>query len=310
MLGETAKEDLCQISLTGIRSLVLLGFLIKSPMSLEEIKKAYIKCNIMEDSNSCDIIRIDINTLRDAGCRISRADKRTDNKFVLLDHPFKIDMTEKEAGVIKQAFNRIKEKSDISVLILYDNLFKKIAPHISDKNVQDILLSISPLKKYSFEIIDRLKEACEQKELVRLLYKAPTVKEETEKEVYADRLVLQNDKLYFYGVDKGSDKPIYLNVKRILRLLSQQKDDDYHKAEPLNVKFFLREFGISGLQDNEKIESGNMTDGFIICGQYHNSFYAIQRILSFGSRCRVLEPENIRTKVVEIIKKMREVYNA
>lgn len=309
MIGKADKEDLSQISLTGIRSLVLLGLLINSPMSLEEIKKAYIKQNIMEDSNSSDIIRIDINTLRNAGCEISRADKRTDNKFVLLNHPFKMDITEEEAGVIKQAFNRIKEKSDISVLMIYDNLFKKIAPHISSQKVQEILLSISPLKKYSTEIVEQLKTACEKKNLVKLVYKAPTFKEASEKEVYADRIVLQNDKLYFYGVDKGSENPIYLNIKRILKLLSSSKTDDFRKAEPIVVRFFLKDFGISGLQDNENIESGNMTDGFVVCGHYHNSFFAMQRILSFGSRCTVIEPDDFKDKVVEIIKRMRDVYN-
>lgn len=309
MLGETAKDDLCQVSLTGIRSLLLLGFLIKSPMSLEEIKNAYIECNIMDDSNSYDIIRIDINTLRDAGCIISRADKRTDNKFVLLDHPFKIDITENEAGVIKQAFNRIKEKSDISVLILYDNLFKKIAPHISDTNVQDILLSLSPLKKYSFEIIEQLKTACENKELVKLVYKAPANNSVEDKEIYADRLALQNDKLYLYGVDKDSDKPVDVNIKHILKVLLFEKNEDYHTAEPV-VKFFLKDFGISGLLDNEKIESGNMNNGFVISGQYHNSFFAVQRILSFGARCTVLEPEDFKDRITETIKKMRDVYNA
>jgi len=309
VIGKADKEDLSQISLTGIRSLVLLGLLIKSPMSLEEIKKAYIKQNIMEDSNSSDIIRIDINTLRNAGCEISRADKRTDNKFVLLNHPFKMDITEEEAGVIKQAFNRIKEKSDISVLMIYDNLFKKIAPHISSQKVQEIILSISPLKKYSTEIVEQLKTACEKKNLVKLVYKAPTFKEASEKEVYADRIVLQNDKLYFYGVDKGSENPIYLNIKRILKLLSSSKTDDFRKAEPIVVRFFLKDFGISGLQDNENIESGNMTDGFVVCGHYHNSFFAMQRILSFGSRCTVIEPDDFKDKVVEIIKRMRDVYN-
>ena len=310
MLGETAKEDLCQISLTGIRSLVLLGFLIKAPMSLEEIKKAYIGLNIMEDNNSTDIIRIDINTLRNMGCTISRADKRTDNKFVLLDHPFKIDITEDEAAVIKQAFNRIKEKSDISVLMVYDKLFEKFVPHISNPKVQDILLSISPLKKYSPEMVEQLKNACENKTLVKLIYKAPTVKEAQEKEVYADRIALQNDKLYFYGVDKGSDKPIYLNIKRILKLLSSDKTDDYRKAEPIVVKFFLKEFGTSGLLDNEEIESGSMSEGFVICGKYHNSFFAMQRVLSFGAKCTVLEPEDFRNSVIEIIKRMRDSYNA
>ena len=87
------------------------------------------------------------------------------------------------------------------------------------------------------------------------------------------------------------------------------KTDEYKTAEPVTVKFFLKDFGITGLLDNEKIIGGNASEGFVICGQYHNSFFAIQRILSFGSKCIIFEPEEFKERVIEIIKKMRDVYN-
>lgn len=308
--SNACKEDLCQISLTGIRSLVLFDMLVKSPMSLEEIRKAFIAKKIMSESNSDDIIRIDINTLKKMGCTISRADHRTNNKFVLLDHPFKIDITKEEIDVLKKAFNRIKENADINFLVLYDKLFKKIAPHIANNEVKESLLGISPLKKYSLDILKTLKDACESKDLVKLVYKVPTFSKEMEKEVYADKVVLQNDKLYFYGLDKGSNQPIYLNIKRILKILSMQKNDENHTVKPVTVRFKLKDFGASGLADNETIESGSIEDGFIICGHYHNKFFANQRILSFGSRCTIIEPEEFKENIIEILKRMRDVYNA
>ena len=221
MINKAEKEELCQISLTGIRSLVLLGLLIKSPMSLDEIREAFIGYNIMSGSNSSDILRIDINTLRTMGCVISRADHRTNNKFVLIDHPFKIDINEDEANLVKRAFNKVKENADLSVLLLYDNLFKKIAPHIADNKVKEILLGISPLKKYSLDILDELKTACDKKNIVKLIYKVPASGKEEEKEICADSIKLQNDKLYIYGVDNNSNKPVYLNIKRILKIISK-----------------------------------------------------------------------------------------
>ena len=60
--------ELNQISLTGTRSLVLVGLLMKAPRSLEEIRKAFIELKIMEPEHSDDILRIDLNTLRTMGC--------------------------------------------------------------------------------------------------------------------------------------------------------------------------------------------------------------------------------------------------
>ena len=309
MIEKAEKEDLCQISLTGIRSLVLLSLLIKAPMSLEEIRNAFIGYKIMEGSNSDDILRIDINTLKAMGCVISRADHRTNKKYVLIDHPFKININKDEVNVIKRAFNKIKEKADINLLLLYDNLFKKIAPHIADNEVKEILLGISPLKKYSLEIIDELKIACDNKNVVKLVYKSSVGNKEDEKEIFADCIKLQNDKLYLYGVDKNSNQPVYLNVRRILKIISKHLSDETYIKKPVVVRFMLKEFGIMGLEENEEIESGDKSAGYIIRGQYHNSFYATQRMLSFGSKCTILEPEEFREKFIEILKSMKEVYN-
>lgn len=309
MISNVVKEDLCQISLTGIRSLVLLELLINSPMSLEEIRAEFMKYKIMDGSNSDDILRIDINTLRTMGCVISRADHRTNNKFVLLDHPFKINITKEEVSVIKRAFNKIKENSDISVLILYDNLFKKIVPHIADDNIKEQFLGISPLKKYSSEIINELKTACDNHQVIKFLYRMPSTSKETEKELFADKIKLQNDKLYIFGVDKKSGESVYLNIRRILKIISVNKSDEPYSKEPLAVKFKLKEFGISGLADNEEIISGDMSDGFVICGHYHNKFLATQRVLSFGSNCTIIEPEDFKENVIEVLKKMRDVYS-
>lgn len=309
MIEKAEKEDLNQISLTGIRSLVLLKLLIEAPRSLEDIRKAFIGYNIMLDKNSDDILRIDINTLRSIGCVISRADHRTNNKYVLEDHPFKMDISIDEVGVIKRAFNKIKENADINTLTLYDNLFKKIAHHIKDDEVRECMLGISPLKKYSLQIVNELKSVCDKKTVVKLVYKNPTVKTSSEKEIFADNIKLQNDKLYLYGIDKQSNQPVYLNIKRILKIISKYSCEDNYAAEPVIVRFKLSEFGVLGLTDDEKIESGDKSSGFVILGQYHNRFYAIQRILSFGSKCTVIEPDDFKEQLIEVLKKMREVYN-
>lgn len=308
MLQDTEKDDLCQISLTGVRSLLLLGLLIQEPRSLDDIRKEFLKYNVIKNNNSNDILRIDINTLRDAGCEISRADHRTNNKFVLLDHPFKLKLTEDEVNVLKNAFNKIKQNADISLLMKYDKLFKKIAPHISDETLKDIVLNIVPIKKYSSEILKELTAAAKNKNTVTLIYKSPALSKESTIEMIVDRIVLQNDKLYAYGLDNGSRKPIYLNLRRVLKILSQKKGENI-EIKSVTVKFKLSEFGVTGLDDNEKIISGSIAEGYIIEGNYHNEFYAIQRILSFGSRCTVLEPSNVKDKIVDVLKRMKEIYN-
>ena len=308
-IKKAEKDDLCQISLTGIRSLVLLGLLIKAPRSLEDIREAFIKYNIMDSSNSDDILRIDLNTLKTMGCEISRADRRTNNKFVLLNHPFKICITEEEISVLKRAYNKFKQTVDFETLIQFDELLKKVSDYMQDNDLKEELLGISSLKYFPKETLKALRSACENKNSVTIQFKKPTEKNAVELELVAEKVVLQNDKLYLYGVDKKTKESIYLNVKRILKLLSIKESDEDITAKTFTTKFYIKEFGVSGLDDCEKILSGSLQEGFIIEGQYHNEFYATQRILSFGSNCKIIEPESFKEKIVVILKKMRDIYN-
>ena len=52
-----------------------------------------------------------------------------------------------------------------------------------------------------------------------------------------------------------------------------------------------------------------VTSGYQYEGEYHNDFVAVQRMLSFGSNCTVLEPQAIREKIIEKLKNMRKNYN-
>ena len=86
------QDDLGQISLTGMRALVLYGLLLERPVSLADIRAKYMEYNIMKEHHTDDIIRIDLNTLKAFGCEISRASKSTNNKYVLMEHPYSIKL--------------------------------------------------------------------------------------------------------------------------------------------------------------------------------------------------------------------------
>mgnify|MGYP007069938683 CR=1 FL=1 len=77
MFNIADKEDLCQISMTGMRALILYGLLMESPHSLKEIRNRFIEYNLIEPKHSDDILRIDLNI------SFSRADVRD---FMMIHH--------------------------------------------------------------------------------------------------------------------------------------------------------------------------------------------------------------------------------
>ena len=104
------------------------------------------------------------------------------------------------------------------------------------------------------------------------------------------------------------NKSLMLNLSRINDIISRKDGNKNFDSKTLKIKFHLKDLGAYGLEKNEEIIGIN-GGGYVLEGTYHNEFIAIQRMLSFGSCCTVLEPENIKNKIIETLKKMREIYN-
>ena len=309
MIKPAEKEELNQISLTGVRSLLLLGLLIEKPRTLEEIRDEFIKYNIMEDAHSNDILRIDLNTLRAMGCEITYATAKSGFKYVLKKHPFSLNITPEEISLLKKVYKKIKDKSNnILLLIKYDELFKKLAEHVTDNAVKEQLYGLSVLKSFEPEFITDLIDDCRQNKTLKLVYYNPADKESSEKEIAAERLVFQNDKVYLWGYDLSKKEAVTLNVKRIKKILSRVLGSGGVEFKKTSVTFFLKNYGVTDIDDNETVIE-TCKDGVLIEGKYHNEFVAMQRILSFGADCTVRAPQEFREKVIQKLKDMRKIYN-
>ncbi len=309
MFKPVEKASLNQISLTGVRAIVLVGLLIEAPRSLAEIQEEFIRLNLMEPDQTTDIIRIDLNTLKLMQCEITRADSRTGYKYHLLKHPFALDIKQEEMEVIKRAVKKIKNNSDIELLLKYDELFKKIASCTGDPETKEEFYGLSALKAFNTDFVRELNDDCNNKRTLTLEYKKPSASKSSQKVIAAQKLVFQNDNIYLYGYDLNKRDSVVLNIRRILSVISKLSDRNNIEVETVKVKFYLKNFGTSAIEENEQIIE-TLEDGFVIEGKYYNDFLATQRILSFGANCTVLEPQEFKDNIVEKLKNMRNIYNA
>lgn len=301
------KTELNQISLTGVRGIVLVGLLIMQPRSLEEIRKAFIELNIMEDENSDDILRIDLNTLKIMGCEISRASAKTNFKYVIGNHPFAFKIEDDEITLLKKAYNQAKSHADLAGIISYDDLFKKIASRVCEEDKKEALLGISVLKRYDTQIIKDLMLDCSQGRTLNLVYKKPSSNVEENKEIVAQKLVFQHDKIYLYGYDLEKKDSVVLLVNRIKSIISRKLEKTEFEQHFTKVRFVLENADFSEFQDGEVILS-NDGNSYVVEGNYHNDFIAMQRILSLGTKCIVTEPAAFKEAIVTKLKEMRESY--
>ena len=141
-----------------------------------------------------------------------------------------------------------------------------------------------------------------------LIYKVPTLSIEKKKQIIAQKLVLQNGKIYLYGYDVEKEKSIVLNVRRIVQILSRAFKKKNPDENLINVKFILSTDMLDSLNSDEYVIDQN-GEYLIVEASYYNEFLAMQRIMSFGEKCTVLEPQNFKESVIKKLKEMRGVYD-
>ena len=253
MLKLAENVDLNQISLTGARAIVLLGLLMIKPCSLDEIRNAFINYSLMDNSHSNDIIRIDLNTLKHMGCEISRASQNTNHKYVLGNHPFSLILNDTDIKTIKKIYDDLKKCSNISLLMEYDELFKKLASHISDTTIKEKFLGISIFKSYKTDLVKDLLVDCKYERTLDIVYKNPVNGKENSKEIVAQKLVLNNDKFYLYGFDLSKQESVMLHVKRISKVLARHLEKSNIKSRKVKVKFIVKDFGYDVISSEETI---------------------------------------------------------
>ena len=115
LINSNASE--LNISLTAYRALLVLGLLMDRPMSREEIVNIFKCNNITSKSSSLDTVRVTINTLKAAGCTISRPTSKNNYKYVLLYHPFRIDISDEQIDCLNKIRNNLVQLSDWKLIL-------------------------------------------------------------------------------------------------------------------------------------------------------------------------------------------------
>ena len=82
------------MSLTGYRTLIIYFSLLESPKTIDEINDILFNDKYIREKFSADTIRNYINSLRSAGCEITKATKSNNNKFTLVKNPCEFKISE------------------------------------------------------------------------------------------------------------------------------------------------------------------------------------------------------------------------
>ncbi len=295
------------ISFTGFKSMLLFSFLLDGPKSYDEIKEYFANHPYLNETISIDTLRVYINSLERLGCEIVRGRKCEGSKYKLKTHPFEIKLTDDQIKSLIKVFKELCKGVDVEDLLSLQKFLVKISHNISNDDLKNKLLNVSPLKDVNLEILKKLLVACRKNDELEILYNSASKQKRID--ILADKISITNHKVYLHGHSPQYKGYTSFLVSKI-ETVSKVRFDRTICVEPETfvIGCELTDKNVK-LLDNEKIISEN-ENSMIIEITSDNKFFARQRILSLGDDCKVLYPQAFSDDIFATLKRMKEEYLA
>lgn len=310
-------KQITNITRTGYRALFLLKKLSEIPLTREEIIQLLQKDSIINKDLSKDTITYTINTLKKAGCVISRPTKKTNHKYILKSHPFNIRLKPVHVKALQSLRDTFATYEEWELLLYLSNLYIKLAKIAPDEESANIFRFKHPFKNIDLNIMNTLALYARAGKKAVLLYESPVHGIET-LEFCPEFFTLERKNIYVWGYNLKYDTTGYLKIDHIKDIVSNiysapKAPENSFQKTPVNVKYILRGESASLYIPNEYevlLKKENSKDPVItVRAEVSNKFNFYQRILSYGTDCTILEPEQIKDEFIKILKSIKAGYN-
>lgn len=294
------------MSLTGYRTLVLLKSLLESPKSIDEINEYFLNNQYIQEKFSTDTLRIYINSLREIGCKISRANKSNAYKYELTEHPFCLKINKTQIKALSKLYKSIHNKIKIEEAINIEKLFEKLSYEVNDEKIKENILGLKLIKQADLKIVDQLMAHCKKKHQIIFLHKS-NHSGITEIEIIADKLKFRSEKLYILGQSITHNEYSFYRVDKIIKILAQKIKKDSPKEKVFKVICEIEQNPNYQPNEDERILSinGNKT---VIEITSKNEFDLKQRLLYDNKNLKILEPEHFKKDFIKTLEEMQKIY--
>lgn len=295
------------ISFTGFKSMLLFSFLLDGAKSYDEIRDYFSEHPYLNETISIDTLRVYINSLERLGCEIVRLKKSEGSKYMLKSHPFELKLSEEQVKSLIKVFKALCKGIEIEDLLSLQNFIVRISGGISDEELKNKLLNVSPLKDINLDILKKLIVACQKNYELDIVYNSAGQHKRIE--VLADKVNILNNKVYFHGISPSYKGNAVFLVSKIAEVSDVKIQRTINaSSDTFVVGYELYDKNIP-LLENEKIIE-RKENSLIIELTSDNKFFTRQRLLFLGDDCKVLYPQSFSEDIHSTLKRMKEAYLA
>ena len=287
------------MSFTGFKSLLIFSSLLEAPKSYKELRDILKNNEYLHEEVSTDTIRIYLNSLREIGCNIEKITENRVAKYYITNHPLKLKFSDNQIKSIIKAYKAISKSIQVSDLISIQKFFCKISDYVENEELKTKLCNISPIKNISPELIEQLISYTSMNCEVVLKYNSAQSGHKNIV-VVPDKIHINNGKLYLSGYNGEHKNYSSFLVSKIIEIVDVNYNNKSIMPEFIKVGYEYKKDGENELQllDCEQIiEQDN--DKYLIEISSKNKFEIIQRILSHGTQCTVIYPQDFRQEIIK-----------
>lgn len=302
------KKKNIWISLTAYRTLFVLKLLIQKDRSFAELAELLENNQITRKSVSKDTVKLTINTLKEAGCDISKPNKSTGYKFVLHSHPFKFVLSDDEFNILMKMRDCFVQELSWDKVFILNDLFKKIMSISSAAENVEYVANTQPLLNVDKHLVEEFEKLISLGKKVQIKYNSPTNGEEN-LDIVPKKIAFENSNLYLLAYSFKYNENSLFNFSRIKKINTVYLQTG--SLEDTSYEVVYKVFGISAstfeLKDNEVIISENSNE-LTVKAKVYNEFSFVQRILLFGADFKIVSPYSFREKLYNLVKQVQKGY--
>ena len=206
-------QDNNWISLTGYRTLFVLKLLLEKGRSTDELISILEKNKYTSKSLSKDTLRVTLNTLKKAGCKLSRPVQSNNYKYEILSHPFGLNLSQDDMNILFKIRQKIAENISWNEIIRLNEFYEKIFALTFNENLMLNEQYTRPLINIDKYVLNTLTNPHLAGKKLKLIYASPQNGEE-ELDVIYKKLKYDNENLYLWCYIFKYNVNNYLNLKQ------------------------------------------------------------------------------------------------
>lgn len=305
-LNKSARE--LNISITAYRALLILSFLLEKPLTRVEIEKILKEDIITSKSYSLDTIRVTLNTLKLAGCMISRPTSKNNFKYILFSHPFGFELTQEQVKCLASLRQNIVNLGDWQLVLGVNELYKKICSATRNINCLEIISDSEPMVDINKELLKVFIKCSANKNKITLEYVSPEYGVEN-LDVIADKIIYETNHLYICCYSFKYNEYSYLRIDKIKSVKNIYTQSHIIEKKEIKAIYMIKGDSVSAYKpvDGEKIIEKEQ-DYILVEAEVANEFKFIQRLLSFGQDFILKSPDELKQKLIAKLDLIRQGY--